>query len=89
MFIIDLVLKNAPLPLSVQRKSEADAEAIYRQVLQAMETGKPDLLELTCEFQVGKRLSVRSLEIVAVQISEKSATTAASGRPPGFLAIAE
>ncbi|KGF71636.1 hypothetical protein DO97_17020 [Neosynechococcus sphagnicola sy1] len=89
MFIIDLTLKNNPLALSVQRKTAEDAETIYQEILTAMESGTPTLLALTCEFQTGKRLSVRSSEIAAVQVSEKSSTAAASGRPPGFFAIAQ
>ena len=85
MFIIDLTLKNTAANLSVQRKTAEDAEAVYQDVLSAMRSGTP--LELTCEQMQGKKLTVLSSEIIAVQLSEKS-STASSGRPPGFLALA-
>jgi hypothetical protein len=89
MFIIDLILKNNPLALSIQRKSAEDAETIYQEILVAMKSGVPEFLELSCEFQAGKRLSLRTSEISAVQIAEKSSTIAASGRPPGFFVAAQ
>ena len=89
MFVIDVTLKHSPITLSVQRKSEEEAKAVYQQVLEAIRSGSPNLLELTCEQQVGKTVGVVSSEIAAVQIAEKSGTATASGRPPGFFAIAE
>jgi len=84
MFIIDLTLKNTPVTLSVQRKSADDAKAVYQKVLDAIRSGNPVVLELTCEQMPEKTVGVLVSEISAVQISEKSSTTAASGRPPGF-----
>lgn len=84
MFIIDLTLKNTPVTLSVQRKSVDDAKAVYQKVLDAISSGNPVILELTCEQMPEKNVGVLVSEISAVQISEKSSTTAASGRPPGF-----
>lgn len=89
MFVIDVTLKNSPMTLSVQRKTEADARAVYQQVLEAVRSGNPVALELTCEQQVGKSIGVLVSEISAVQMTEKSGTATASGRPPGFFAIAE
>jgi hypothetical protein len=88
MFIIDLTLKSTPVTLSVQRKSAEDAEALYQEVVQAIGSGSGKLLEMTCEHQPGKRISVLSGEISAVQMAEKTAATA-SGRPPGFAAMVE
>lgn len=86
MYIIDVTLKNNPASLSVQRKTAEDAEALYQEVLQAM--GSPGrLLELTCDHQPGKKVTIASSEIAAVQIAEKTTATA-SGRPPGFFAMA-
>ncbi|MBD2000836.1 hypothetical protein H6G00_30245 [Leptolyngbya sp. FACHB-541] len=84
MFIIDLTLKNTPVTLSVQRKSVDDAKTVYQEVLDAIRSGNPVILELTCEQMPDKTVGVLVSEISAVQISEKSSTTAASGRPPGF-----
>ena len=89
MFIIDITLKNTPLSLSVQRKSEEDAEAVYQKILQVLRSGSNELLELSCEKQPGKKIGILGTEISAVQISDKSGTAAASGRPPGFFALAE
>lgn len=89
MFIIDLTLKNNPIALSVQRKSVEDAKAVYQQVLDALQSGNSVALELTCEQQPEKVVGVLVSEISAVQMYEKSSTTAASGRPPGFFAMAE
>lgn len=89
MFIIDVSLKSAPVTLSVQRKTTEDAEALYQQVLEALRSNDRKVVELTCEHQVGKKISLLSSEIAAVQVYEKSSTATSSGRPPGFFAIAE
>jgi len=87
MFIIDVTLKNTPVTLSVQRKLEEDAKALYQQVLEAMRSGHPVTLELTCEQQTGKTVAILVSEISAVQVSEKSGAGTASGRPPGFFSL--
>ncbi|MBD1835071.1 hypothetical protein H6F74_08390 [Trichocoleus sp. FACHB-90] len=87
MFTIDLILKNTPMPLSVQRKSDEDAQALYQEIMTAMR-GNATVLELTCDRQTEKKVALLSSEIVAVQISQKS-STAATGRPPGFYALAD
>lgn len=87
MFIIDLILKNTPLTLSIQRKSSEDAETTYKQILDAIKSGSGQVLELSCDRQTDKRIAVLSSEISGVQISEKSG--AGSGKTPGFFAIAE
>ncbi len=89
MFIIDVSLKSTPVTLSVQRKLAEDAETTYQQILQAMRSGERTLIELTCEHQPGKKVSILGSEIVAAQIFEKSSTATSSGRPPGFFAMAE
>lgn len=89
MFVIDLMLKHSPVTLSVQRKSEEEAKALYHQILDALRAGNPTALELTCEQQTGKTIGVLVHEIAAVQMAEKSGTATASGRPPGFFAVVE
>ena len=83
MTIVELAIKMSPMPVSVQRKDNADAEQLYQQVRQAIEQGEPRLLELTCEKLEGKRVSVLTSEILAVQIYEKVAGGGGSKRP-GF-----
>jgi hypothetical protein len=89
MFILDVSLKNTPLALSVQKKTAEDAEAAYQSVLAALNASGPQVIELTCEHQPGKKLSILSSEISAVQVYEKSSTATSSGRPPGFFALTE
>ena len=88
MFTIDIIVKYAPVPLSVQRKSGEDAEAVYQQILNALRATQFQILELTCEKQPEKKIAVLSSEICAVQISQKSGA-AATGRSPGFMAVGE
>ncbi len=83
MYIIELALKFSPLPLSVERKEVADANALYNKVRQCMERGQPRLLELTCEKVEDKKMTVLVEEILAVQIYEKTAATGGAKRP-GF-----
>ncbi|MGL5508601.1 MAG: hypothetical protein ACRC2J_04480 [Microcoleaceae cyanobacterium] len=88
MFTIDVIAKYTPAPFSVQRKNAEDAEALYQQVLSAIETGNPKVLELTCEKMPDKKVAVLSSEIIATQISQKSGSQN-TGKPPGFMAMVE
>lgn len=87
MFTIDLTLKNTPFPLSVQRKEAKEAEAVYKQIMEAMRSGSPDVLELTCDQKTEKKVAIRASEISGVQMSQKDG--AATGRPPGFFSLVE
>jgi hypothetical protein len=86
MFIIDLYFKETPQTLSVQKKTLEDAEATYRQLLDALRADSNMVLELTCDRQPEKRIALLSDELAAVQLSEKTGTATSSGRPPGFMA---
>ncbi|NJR20010.1 MAG: hypothetical protein HC785_33055 [Calothrix sp. CSU_2_0] len=83
MFTIDLTVKNTAFPLSVQRKTSEDAEAVYQLVITAMRSGTPDIIELKCEGKVEKKIAVRASEISGVQFAQREGA-AASGRSPGF-----
>ena len=87
MFTIELTLKYTALPLSIQKKTTEEAEAAYRSAVEAMRTGSPVLLELTCDQQPGKKVTAMVSELAAVQVFEKSSTATASGRPPGFFSM--
>jgi hypothetical protein len=87
MFTIELILKYTPMPFSVQRKEKDGADALYQQILAAITSGSPKILELTCEKQEGKKIAILSSEISAVQVSEKS--SAGKSNSPGFFALAE
>ncbi|KAB0241988.1 hypothetical protein EZJ55_16965 [Microcystis aeruginosa EAWAG127a] len=85
MYSIDITLKLSPIPLSVQRKEEAAADALYQTIINAMRSPNPELLELTCEKQTDKKVAVLSDQISAVIVSQKSGA-ASTGRAPGFVA---
>lgn len=86
MFTVDIIVKYTPMPLSVQKKSAEDAEAVYNHILEVLRGGTPQLLELTCDKMTEKKLAILSSEISAVQISQKSGANA-TGRPPGFVSL--
>ena len=83
MYVVELSLKLSPMPIAVQRKELADAQALYATVRQALEGMGPRVLELRCEKDPEKLVSLLSSEVVAVQIYEKSAGGGGSRRP-GF-----
>jgi hypothetical protein len=83
MYTVELTLKNNPIALSVQRKEQEHAEALYREIATAIAEGSQKILELTCEKQEGKKVSVLVGEISAVQVSEKSGASANMGA--GFI----
>ncbi|MBD2169597.1 hypothetical protein H6G04_35170 [Calothrix membranacea FACHB-236] len=87
MFTIDLTVRNTAYPVSVQRKSAEDAEAVYQLILAAMRSGNPDIVELKCEGKTEKKIAVRASEISGVQIMQKDGVTTSSGRPPGFVSL--
>ncbi len=87
MFTNDLTLKNTPFPLQVQRKSAEEAEALYKQILEAMRSGSSEILEMMCDGKTEKKVAVRASEISGVQMSQKDSAT--SGKAPGFFALAE
>ncbi len=88
MFTIDLTVRNTAFPVSVQRKTSEDAEAVYKSVVSAMHSGKPDIIELECEGKVKKKIAIRATEISGIQIIEKDGTASGSGKTPGFFALA-
>ncbi|MBD2325902.1 hypothetical protein [Alkalinema sp. FACHB-956] len=88
MFILELTLKETPVTLTVQKKEKADAEGDYQRVISAMKSSSIELLELTCDHQVGKKVAVFNSAICAVQVYEKT-SGGTSGRTPGFFAVAE
>ena len=83
VYVIELALRMSPVPVSVQRKEQADADALYQQIRQALENGQPRLLELTCEKVEGKKVTLLVGEVLAVQLYEKASASGGSKRP-GF-----
>lgn len=88
MYIVELSLKHTALPMSVQKKTVEAADEAYATVLSALKTGQPVILEMTCDKQEGKKLSVLVSELAAVQVYEKSGGTSSSGKAAGFFAMA-
>ena len=87
MYVIEILLKNTAMPMSVQRKTVEEAITVYHQVLAAMKASDGQLLELACDRQPEKKIAVMTSLIVATQMYEKSGA-AASGKTPGFVAFA-
>ena len=87
MYVIEILLKNTAMPLSVQRKTVEEATTVYQQVLAAMQSNDRSLLELACDRQPEKKIAVMTDLIVATQMYEKSGA-AASGKTPGFATFA-
>ena len=85
MYVIELILRSTPTLISVQRKTVEEAEAVYQQVLAAM-NGSGGKIELTCERQPEKKVTVLTSEINALQMYEKSGTPS-SGKAPGFVGM--
>jgi hypothetical protein len=83
MYVVELSLKLSPMPVAVQRKELTDAQAVYASVRQALEGQGPRVLELSCEKEPEKKVSLLASELVAVQIYEKSAA-GSGGKRPGF-----
>jgi hypothetical protein len=83
MFVVELSLRLSPMPIAVQRKDQEAALALYREIRQALESGEPRVLEIHCDKEEHKHISLLSSEIVAIQTYEKSAGGGGSRRP-GF-----
>lgn len=88
MFTIDLTLKGTGMALSVQRKEAEAAEALYQQLLKALQAGGSQVVELTCDKQPEKKIAILSSEISAVQLSDKAAN-ATAGRAVSFFGLAK
>ncbi len=88
MYIVELALKHTALPLTVQKTDKDTAETTYQEALAALSSGNPAMLELTCDKVTDKKVAVAASELAAVQVYEKSGSAGASGRAPGFFALA-
>lgn len=84
MYTLELTLKGNSAPLVLQQKEESQAQDLYQKIRNALETGAPRLLELTCE-RTGKTVAVLTQEMTAVQLTPKAGSGSVATRP-GFLA---
>ncbi|PSN18987.1 hypothetical protein C7271_09680 [filamentous cyanobacterium CCP5] len=87
MFTVELALKQTAVLLSVQKKSEEEAKALYESIVKTLNGGTSVLIQVECDQQPHKQISALASEVAAVQIYEKTGTATASGRPPGFFAL--
>ena len=71
MYIVELSLKHTALPMSVQKKTIEAANEAYATILNALKTGQPVVLEMTCDKQEGKKLSVLVSELAGVQVYDR------------------
>ena len=85
MYSLELSLRYSPFPLSVQRKEYDDVKEIYEEIKAALndENDSSRLIELKCEKVQDKFITVRSREIISVQMYEKS-SVAGGSKKPGF-----
>jgi len=85
MYILELLLKGNPAPIVVHQKEEEAANRAYQSVVNALQSGSPQSLELTCD-RTGKKLFLLTGELCGVQMTTKSGGPGAPGTRPGFLA---
>jgi hypothetical protein len=67
---IELLLRNSNSTLSVQRKSDEEANTLYEQILSAINADKIQMLKLTCDRYSKTKIAVLSSEIIAVNLTE-------------------
>ena len=90
MYIVELALKNSPMPLSVQKEDKSAADAAYSQALEAIKGGGNSvMIELSCDKMTDKKVAVSASEVAAVQVYEKSGGGGTGGRSPGFFSLVE
>jgi hypothetical protein len=85
MFTIDLLVRYIPVPLSVEKEEESQAQALYNEILSKIKETSPEIIELTCDKQKDKKIAVLSDQVTGVIISQKDGT-AAGAKVPGFFA---
>ena len=85
MFTIDLLVRYVPMPISVEKKEEADAQALYSEILKAIKSSESKIIELTCDKQTEKKIAVISDQVTGVIISQKDGSNP-GGKVPGFFA---
>ncbi|MBF2056560.1 MAG: hypothetical protein IGQ45_04875 [Cyanobacterium sp. T60_A2020_053] len=85
MFTIDLLVRYIPMPLSVQKNEESEAQQLYQHILETIKSPTPEIIELTCDKQTDKKIAILSDQITGVIISQKDGANMGS-KVPGFFA---
>ena len=83
MYSLELSLRYSPFPVSIQKKNYDEIKKIYDDIKNSMNENSLNLVELRCEKVQDKLVTVRTQEIIALQIYEKSAVAGGAKRP-GF-----
>lgn len=89
MFTIDLLVRYIPLPISVEKKEEAEAKALYQSILDTIKGDDVQVIELTCDKQTDKKIAVLSNQVTGVIISQRDGTAAGAKAPGFFAALAD
>ncbi|BAQ64273.1 hypothetical protein [Geminocystis sp. NIES-3709] len=89
MFTIDLLVRYIPLPISVEKKEESEATALYDRILEAIKSENVQVIELTCDKQADKKVAVLSNQVTGVIISQKDGTAPGAKAPGFFAALAD
>ena len=84
VFTVEISLKRNPLPLTVQRREQADAEALLQTLGEAMASQSSQLLRLNCDTSSERKVLLLSDEIASVQMYERSSGGSGRTRRPGF-----
>ena len=77
------------MPLSVDKKEEEEATALYHEILSKMKGNSPEIIELTCDKQTDKKIAVLSDQITGVIMSRKDGSAVGAKVPGFFAAIAD
>ena len=83
MYSLELSLRYSPFPISIQKKEYEEAKRIYDEIKEFMKRDNSQLIELNCEKISDKLVTVRSEEVISVQIYGKS-SVAEGAKRPGF-----
>ena len=84
MFTVEISLKRNPLPLTVQRREQGDADALLQTLGGAMTSQRSQLLQLDCDTSSERKILLLSDEIASVQMYERSSGSSGRARRPGF-----
>ncbi|MGI0481276.1 hypothetical protein ACN4EE_10830 [Geminocystis sp. CENA526] len=89
MFTIDLLVRYIPMPISVEKKEETEAKALYDSILKAIKGEDVQVIELTCDKQTDKKIAILSNQVTGVIISQKDGVAQGAKAPGFFAALAD
>jgi len=65
VFTVEISLKRNPLPITVQRREQAEAETLLKTLGEAMTTRRSELLHLNCDASSERKVLLLSDEIAS------------------------